>query len=194
MLALPPAPSPPRPRTLFVATALACAAGAMVFAGLLGIYLALRERAGNSTAEWLPRGVEIPDIAANTMLVTMVGACVMAQWAVYAINRDNRRDTTVALAILAVFGVAVLNAQVYIYNTMGLDISANRYNTLVYAVTGTFVVALVIGIAFAALMAFRELGGRYSARDHDGLSSLALYWYFLLVAFVGVWYCIYSLE
>ena len=43
-------------------------------------------------------------------------------------------------------------------------------------------------------MAFRELGGRYSAKDHDGISSLALYWYFLTVAFAGVWYVIYTLE
>ena len=60
--------------------------------------------------------------------------------------------------MLALFGVAVLNAQVYVYNTMGLDIRADRYSVLVYTVTGTFLVALVAGIAFAALMAFRETG------------------------------------
>ena len=65
------------------------------------------------------------------------------------------------------------------------------YSTLVYAITGTFLVALVFGIVFAVLMAFRELGGRYSAKDHDGISSLALYWYFLTVAFAGVWFVIY---
>ena len=65
---------------------------------------------------------------------------------------------------------------------------------LVYAITGTFLVAAVRGIVFAVLMAFRELGGRYSAKDHDGISSLALFWYFLTVAFAGVWYVIYTLE
>ena len=96
--------------------------------------------------------------------------------------------------MLALFGVAVLNAQIYVYNTMGLDIRADRYSVLVYTVTGAFLVALVAGIAFAAMMAFREMGGRYSAKDHDGISSLALYWYFLTLVFAGVWYCIYILE
>ena len=44
------------------------------------------------------------------------------------------------------------------------------------------------------MMAFREMGGRYSAKDHDGISSLAFYWYFLTLVFAGVWYCIYILE
>jgi cytochrome c oxidase subunit 3 len=194
MLALPPAPSPARPRTLLVATALVCVAGTMLFAGMLGVYLSLRDAAGGTTVQWLPKGVEIPDVAVNVMLITMLGGCVIAQWAVYAIARDNRRDATIALGVLAVFGMAVVNAQVYVYNTMGLDIQAEGYNTLVYAITGTFIAALVFGILFAALIAFRELGGRYSAKDHDGISSLALYWYFLTVAFAAVWYVIYTLE
>lgn len=194
MLALPPAPSPARPRTLLVATALVCVAGTMLFAGMLGVYLSLRDAAGGTTADWLPKGVEIPDVAVNVMLITMLGGCVMAQWAVHAIARDNRRDAIIALGVLALFGLAVVNAQVYVYNTMGLDIRADGYNTLVYAITGTFLVALLFGILLAALMAFRELGGRYSAKDHDGIASLALYWYFLTVAFAGVWYVIYILE
>lgn len=194
MLALPPAPSPARPRTLFVATALVCAAGTALFAGMLGLYLSLRDAAGGTTADWVPKGVDMPDVAVNTMLITMLGGCVIAQWAVYAISRDNRRDTTIALAVLAVLGVAVVNAQVYVYNALGLGVGDDRYSMLVYAITGTFLVALLFGIIFALLMAFRELGGRYSAKDHDGITSLALFWYFLTLAFAGVWYVIYTLE
>ena len=161
---------------------------------MLGLYLSLRDAAGGTTPDWVPKGVDIPDVAVNVMLITMIGGCVVAQWAVYAISTDNRRDTTIALGVLAVFGVAVVNAQVYVYNALGLDILANKYSMLVYAITGTFLVAMLFGIVFALLMAFRELGGRYSAKDHDGITSLALFWYFLTVAFAGVWYVIYTLE
>lgn len=191
MLSLPPAPSPARPRTLLVGTALVSAAGLMLVAGMLAVFLALRDAAGG---DWLPKGVEIPDVAVNVMIITMIAGCVLAQWAVYAITRNNRRDTAIALVLVVVFGVAVLNAQVYVYNTMGMDIRTEGYAALVYAITGTFVVALVGGIVFALLMAFRELGGRYSGTDHDGISALALYWYFLTLAFAGVWFVIYTLE
>ena len=195
MLALPPAPSPARPRTLFVATALVCAAGTALFAGMLGLYLSLREAAGGTTADWVPKGVDIPDVAVNVMLITMIGGCVVAQWAVYAIStRQPPGHDDRGWLCLAVFGVAVVNAQVYVYNALGLDILADKYSMLVYAITGTFLVAMLFGIVFAVLMAFRELGGRYSAKDHDGITSLALFWYFLTVAFAGVWYVIYTLE
>ena len=137
MLSLPPAPSPARPRTLLVGTALVSAAGLMLFGGMLAVYLALREAAGGSSADWLPRGVEIPDVAVNVMIVTMIASCVLAQWAVYAITRNNRRDTAIALGLVVLFGLAVLNAQVYVDNTMGMDIQTEGYATLVYAITGT---------------------------------------------------------
>ncbi len=166
----------------------------MLFGGMIAIYIAFRDAAGGSTAKWLPKGVEVPDVAVHMMLVTMIGCSMMAQWAVYAITRNNRRDTAVALGVLALFGVAVLNAQIFVYNAMGLDIRASGYAELVYAITATFLVALIAGIAFAVLMAFRELGGRYSGKEHDGISSLALYWHFLTVAFVAVWFVIYTVE
>ena len=195
MLALPPAPSPARPRTLFVATALVCAAGTALFAGMLGLYLSLREAAGGTTADWVPKGVDIPDVAVNVMLITMIGRlCRRPVGGLrhrHATTAGTRRSRS---GVLAVFGVAVVNAQVYVYNALGLDILANKYSMLVYAITGTFLVAMLFGIVFAVLMAFRELGGRYSAKDHDGITSLALFWYFLTVAFAGVWYVIYTLE
>ena len=54
MLQLPPAPSPARPRSLLVATALVCAAGLMLFGGMLALYLGFRDQAGNSTDRGCP--------------------------------------------------------------------------------------------------------------------------------------------
>ena len=48
MLALPAAPAPAPRRQLLVGTALACAAGAMLFGGMLAIYLRLRMRTVNT--------------------------------------------------------------------------------------------------------------------------------------------------
>jgi heme/copper-type cytochrome/quinol oxidase subunit 3 len=55
-------------------------------------------------------------------------------------------------------------------------------------------VTLVVGMLFAAVMAFRSLGGRYSARDTEGLSSLAMFWYVLTAVFVSLWYIVYVLK
>jgi cytochrome c oxidase subunit III len=193
-LGLPPAPAAPRPRMLFIATAFACAAIAMLFMGMLAVWVNLRDAAGGTTAAWLPKGVSISMVAPNMMLIIMLGASVMVQWAVYAMARDDRRDTTVAVSLVVVFGIAVLNAQVFIYQQLGLGIGDTKYANLFYAVTGTFVAALIGGIVMAMVVIFRSLGGRYSSKRHEGISSLALYWDFLTVAFAAAWYVVYVVK
>jgi heme/copper-type cytochrome/quinol oxidase subunit 3 len=193
-LALPPAPSPPRPRMIFVGTALACAAAGMLFVGMLAVWVNLRDAAGGTTAAWVPKGVDIAMVGPNVMLITMLAASVMAQWAVYAIARDDRRDTTVAVAGLVIFGVMVLNAQAFIYQQLDLGIGTNKYANLFYAVTGTFLAALIAGLVMAVVVVFRALGGRYNAKRHEGISALALYWHFLTVAFSAVWYVVYVVK
>ena len=97
MLALPPSPAPERKHPLLVGTGFGVAAGAAVFAGLLGTYLSARQqeldalRAAGETVRFLPNGVEMPEIPSNIMLFIFVGASILAQWAVYAIRRADRR-------------------------------------------------------------------------------------------------------
>jgi cytochrome c oxidase subunit 3 len=193
-LGLPPAPAPPRPRMLLVGTAFACAAAAMLFMGMLAVWVNLRDAAGGTTAAWLPKGVSISMVAPNMMLLIMIGASVLVQWAVYAMARDDRRNSAVAISLLVVFGIAVLNAQAYIYQQLKLGIGKNEYSNLFYAVTGTFVAALIAGLVMAVVVIFRSFGGRYSSKRHEGISALALYWHFLTVAFTAVWFVVYVVK
>jgi heme/copper-type cytochrome/quinol oxidase subunit 3 len=192
-VALPAAPLPQRPRMLLVATSLACAAIGMMFAGMLAVWIALRDAAGGTSAAWLPKGISLPGVASNMMLIIMAGASVMAQWAVYAMARDDRRDAAVAVALVVIFGIAVFNAQAYIYQQLGVGVNT-RYGALFFSVTGAFLVALVAGMIMAVIVVFRSLGGRYSAKRHEGVSALALYWHFLTVAFAGVWFVVYVVK
>ena len=192
-LALPAAPAPARPRMLFVATALACAAVGMLFAGMLAVWIALRDAAGGTSAAWLPKGTVLPGVASNMMLIIMAGASVMVQWAVYAMAHDDRRDTVVAAALVVVFGVAVFNAQAYIYQQAGVGVNT-RYGALFFSVTGAFLVALVAGMIMAVIVVFRSLGGRYTSKRHEGISALALYWHFLTAVFAGVWFVVYVVK
>jgi heme/copper-type cytochrome/quinol oxidase subunit 3 len=141
---------------------------------------------------FLPQDVVVPEIATNTMLATLVGAVLMAQWAVYAMKRGERRQTAIALGLCGVFGLAVLNSQAYTWSQMGVGINdAGAFGTVFYASTGAFAAALVVGIVHTAITAFRSLGGRYSATDTEGLSSHALVWYFLVTAYSALWFVIY---
>jgi cytochrome c oxidase subunit 3 len=202
-LALPAPPVPEPKRSTLVATALAVAAGTAFFGSLLGVYLQVRDdaldalradHAANPTVvvRFLPAEVTVPEIATNTMLLTLVGAALLAQWAVYAMKRGERRQTAVALVLCAVFGLATLNSQAYTWAQMGVAIDdAGAFGTVFYASTGAFAAAIVVGVVHTAINAFRSFGGRYSATDTEGLAANALVWYFVLAAYTALWFAVY---
>ena len=194
MIALPAAPAPARPRLLIVGTTLACVAGSMLFAGLLGGYLHARQQSGGTTDKWLPKGTIVPVIATNIVLLGTIFAVIMASWAVYAVRRGARSDAYIALGLTALFGLAVMNAQVYIWRQMKIGIAATKgqpFPLFFYGVTGTLFVAILSGVVFAGVMAFRTAGGRSTPKDAEALSAHTLYWYFLTAATTAVWAVVY---
>jgi len=190
MLSLPAAPAPAPRRQVFVGTALACAAGTTLIGGMLAMWMRFRDDALSITGgTWVPKGVVIPGVATNVMLIAFLPICVFAQWAVYAARRDDRPNTALALALVALLGLAVINGQVFVYSQMNLAAAGGAFNSMFYAVTGTFVLLTIIGMGFSGIAAFRFLGGRTA--DREIVSAHAMYWYFLSVAYAALWFVVY---
>ena len=193
MLALPPAPAPAPRRQLFVGTALACAAGASLVGGMLALWVRFRKVAiSGSEHRWLPKGISIPEVASNIMLLSFIAVCVFAQWAVYSAKRDDRRHVGLALFLTGLMGLAVINAQAAVWALMALPIrstAGSAYGVMFYAITGTFLVFLIIGVVFSFVTAFRYLGGR--TRQREIVTAHAIYWYFAAAAFSMLWFVVY---
>ena len=193
MLALPPAPAPAQRRQLFVGTALACSAGATLVGGMLAIWLRFRKVAiSGPDHRWMPKGISIPEVASNIMLLSFIGICIFAQWAVYSAKRDDKRHVGVALLLTGLLGLAVVNAQAAVYAQMKLPIrsaAGSAYGVMFYAITGTFLVFMIIGVVFSFVTAFRYLGGRASEREI--VAAHAIYWYFAAAAFTMLWFVVY---
>lgn len=193
MLALPSAAPPSPKRQLFVGTALGCVAGGALIGAMLALWMRMRTVALDATdGRWVPRGIDVPMVPANTMLLAFVPICIFAQWAVHAVRRDARSQTALALSLVGLIGVAIVNAQAYIYARMEMPINgtdATSFNAMFYAITGTFMLLLIIGIGFSVITAFRYLGGRTS--DREIVSAHALYWYFLGALFFALWFVVY---
>jgi cytochrome c oxidase subunit 3 len=174
-----------------IGTVFATAATLMLFAGLIGMYLTRRAELVGAGDPWLPDGVEVPLQQPNMMLFTLLGSAVTMQWAVYAIARNDRVNTYLALGLTFVFGVAFLNMESYLYTLMGFDITANQQAVLVYAITGAHIVMLVAAMVFVALMAFRALAGQESRRQHDGISAAALFWHANVLVYSVIWLVVF---
>jgi heme/copper-type cytochrome/quinol oxidase subunit 3 len=192
MLALPAAAPPAPRRQLLVGTAIACVAIGALIGAMLALWMRMRTATMDSSTPWIPKGIKVPMVPANTMLLAFVPICVMAQWAVYASRRDARSHTALALGLVGVIGVAVINAQAYIYQQMKLPAASKgggAFNAMFYGLTGTFIGLVALGIGFSLVTAFRYLGGRTS--DREIVAAHALYWYFLAAVCCALWFVVY---
>jgi cytochrome c oxidase subunit 3 len=189
--ALPAAPAPPPRRQVLVGTALVSAASLMLIGGMLAVWYQQRARAEDAGEPWLPESITIPEVPVNVMLFGLAGLVLFAQWAVYAARRQQRANTGLALGLVALMALAVINAQIYVYDQLELPVADDLagYGGMFYAVTGAMMMLFVAGLAFTLVTAFRVLGGR--VRDNEVVAAHALYWYVLAVAFAAVWFVVY---
>ena len=193
MLALPSAAAPAPRRQMFVGTALGCVAAGSLIGAMLALWMRFRTDALDVVdGRWVPKGIKVPMVPVNTMLLAFLPIFVFAQWAVYAARRDARSHTVMALSLVGIIGLAVINAQAYIYARMKLPVGGTEptaFNSMFYAITGTFVALMIIGIGLSAITAFRYMGGRTA--DREIVSAHALYWYFLGAVFFALWFVVY---
>jgi heme/copper-type cytochrome/quinol oxidase subunit 3 len=186
-----------RPRLVLIGTSLAVAAVASVFVGLFAVYFTMRSGAIAAGEEWIPGGAgTIPLTPASMMLITLVMSSITVHWAVWAIGRDDRMNTWIALGLTVMLAAAFLNQAAFLYDQMGWEIAGDlaTQSVLIYAITGLQIAMLVVAIAFLALMSLRALAGGYSARDSEGLVAASLFWHAAVVAYAVIWTAIYQIK
>lgn len=184
-----PAPPPARPRVLLVATALATAAVVMGFTGLIAVYLHQRSETIGESGAWFD-GSTIPLTPGNMSLIGFGLSLVFMHWAVESIGRDDRRHTWMAFGAVLIVGAFHFVGTGYLYSQAGFEV-ATPQGALVYAVTGAHLVLTGVGLLFAALMAFRTLGGQYSAKDREGIVAATVFWWAVALTYGVLWYAIY---
>jgi cytochrome c oxidase subunit 3 len=191
MLALPSAPAPAPRRQVIVGTALVGGTAMALVGGLLALSLRMRKAAlDQANGRWVPKGIKVPMVPANTMLLALVPICIFAQWAVYSARREDKPHTGLALGLTGLIGLAFINAQAFIWNQMHLGIvKGGTYAVMFYSLTGVATALAVAGVVFSAVTAFRYLGGRTT--DREVVSAHALYWYAYSVVFAMVWFVVY---
>ena len=185
-----PAATAPRRRTLQVGTGFAAGAMLMYFGALLGIYLSERSdfRAANPGASWIPGGARMELTAPTLIAWTLLISAVTMQWAVRATAKSDRRHVVLALAVTALFGVAVINQLVFYYRQMGLEIDDGSTATpLLYVLSGSFLFFLVAALIFLFIMAVRVLASSQPSLHIDGMAAAALFWYVLIFLFWVFW-------
>jgi cytochrome c oxidase subunit 3 len=189
MEALPAGPAPAPRNQLLVGTTLASIAMVMLTGGMLAVWAVQRSASIEAGTNWLPGSVTIPEVPTNVMLIAFPALCSFAQWAVWASKRNDRPNTVFALGTTAFVALLIVNAQAFVWSQVNIGVSDGEYGSLFFAITGTFVALMVVGILFTAVAAFRYLAGR--TRDREILIAHAIFWYTMTVVYSAIWYVVY---
>ena len=124
-------------------------------------------------------------------MVTLLMSLVSVAWAVWALRRDDRAHAYLALGLTLLLGIAFINSTVYLYQQLGLPLTASPTGGLIYIVTGAHLVMVVVGLVFIVVMGFQSLGGQLTGRDAEGMTAAALYWYVTVAVYSVIYYGIY---
>jgi heme/copper-type cytochrome/quinol oxidase subunit 3 len=184
-----PAHTAPRRREMLFGTAFATSGVVVLMLTLVGAFVAARNAAG---ADWLASNT-IPLTQPNMMMAALALSVVMMQWAVYAINNDDRPSTYVALGATLLLGTAFVNQTIFLWKLV--EITGDQpEGPLFYAVTGAHVAMVLAAMVFLLFVAFRALGGQYSSRNPDGIGAAAVLWDAAVAVYVVIWVGVYIMK
>ena len=179
----------PRRRQLLFGTTFAAVAVAMFQLALVAMYLS--ERAAHRNV-WLQENT-IPLTQPNMQFGTLLFGSIFVQWAVWAIARNERAQSYLALGLTLLMGFAFLNQTTFLWKTVELRMNQVEGPTF-YATTGANFLIVAAAMAFIVLMGIRTLAGQYSSRLPDGVSAAALFWHVSVALYSVVWLAVYVMK
>jgi cytochrome c oxidase subunit III len=167
----------------------------MFFSGLFAAYFATR--ANNSP--WPPdvfKGILNPlslILVATIILITSSFTC---QWAVWSIRRGDRTGFIRNIAITFVLGIVFLIMQAYDYTLLfheGMTLGSGPFGTTYFTLTGFHGAHVFGGVLMLGVILYRGTAGQFSAKHHDAVEAVSLYWHFVDVVWILLFSILYIL-
>ena len=169
----------------------------MFFSGLFAAYFATRFHAGNQP--WPPAAFDhILDplsliLPATIILVLSSFTC---QFAVWSIRKGDRKGYIRNIGVTFVLGIIFLILQVYDYSILygeGMTLGSGPFGTTYYTLTGFHGAHVFGGVLMLGVILYRGMAGQFSAKHHDAVEAVSLYWHFVDVVWILLFSILYLL-
>jgi heme/copper-type cytochrome/quinol oxidase subunit 3 len=191
-LALPPAAQVlerTRSRNAVVIGAALYALAALAFmTALIGAYTTFRA----GVSPWPPEGVKKENYFGSLLLGAAAMLMIAAEWFVWAVQRNVRRQAAQAAGLSALLLAAMLNGLLFIVDTAGFGAGTHNYGPIFYA----FMVAAALTqvAALAALVAgMARIGGRQISPSEPQLArAVSIVLHVAALTWVMVWGALYA--
>ncbi|MGH9279235.1 MAG: cytochrome c oxidase subunit 3 [Acidimicrobiales bacterium] len=168
--------------TVLVGTLLVLVADAMVLAGLVAMWVAIKSGA----PAWPPHGVSVGTYLPTTVTITAAMTAFSVQWVVSSVRRNDQRSATIAVILSVVLGIAIVNAQWYTLVRTGFGFNDHAYGTLFDLFIGYHLVNTAIAILALVAVGARTLAGHFSREGYDQVKAVAAIWQFANIAWAVI--------
>jgi cytochrome c oxidase subunit III len=163
---------------------------AVLFTNLIAAYLYLRF----SSVHWFPAdfpGFELTLPAINTVI--LLSSSIPVHWASQNIERGNRRNLVIGLALTIVMGAIFISGQAYEWTHAGFTPQSSVFGSTFFTLTGFHGAHVLVGLTFLTVTLVRALRGSFSAEHHFAVQAAAWYWHFVDAVWVFLFGSLYLL-
>jgi cytochrome c oxidase subunit 3 len=178
----------------------------MFFSGLFAAYFATRAAnqpwPPNNCGEGAPAGChpfgELLDPLGLILVATiiLVASSFTCQFAVWSIRRGDRRGFIRNITVTFVLGVIFLVMQAYDYTILfgeGMTLGSGAFATTYFTLTGFHGAHVFGGVLMLGVILYRGTAGQFSAKHHDAVEAVSLYWHFVDVVWILLFSILYLL-
>jgi cytochrome c oxidase subunit 3 len=133
--------------------------------------------------------------ALNTAILLASGVTVtFAHW---GLQRDNRRQLVLGLALTVALGAlfVYLQAEEYghAYHELGLTLNSGIYGATFFLLTGFHGFHVTMGTVMLFVILMRSIRGHFKPHHHFAFEAVAWYWHFVDVVWIGLFIFVYWL-
>jgi heme/copper-type cytochrome/quinol oxidase subunit 3 len=161
------------------------------FALSIAVYLYLM-----SLATTWPINAPPPDLLPGTLvtlilLVSLVPNILISRWAA----QQDLRKVRIGLVVMSILGIAPLFVRIFEFPALRISWDTNAYGSVVWLLLGLHTTHIITDLAdtlvLAALMFTRHA---QNARRFGDVQDNAMYWNFVVAAWLPIYGCIYWLA
>lgn len=173
VLAESPGPTPGGGAATSLGVPLIMAADLMALGALVAAYFAVK----SGSAAWPPKGVFADTYIPTVISITAVMSAFSAQWAVFAVRRNDQRNVAIGFVLTALFALAMGNAEWLALTGVKFGVGSSAYGTFFYLLYGYHLLHIVIGVPILGFVAARAVSGQFSRDSHESVRATAMFWH-----------------
>ena len=183
----------------------------MFFAGLFAAYFSIRANFidNGGVHRWPPQEFAKllnpfslttdsgqPNLIVFATLILIISSFT-CQIGVNAIKRNDRRGFIRGIAATLTLGVLFLTMQAFDYSVLfheGMTMGSGTFGTTYFTLTGFHGAHVFGGVLMLAVVLYRGMAGQFSARHHDMVEAMSIYWHFVDVVWILLFSTLYLLP